>query len=160
MENINLIRKIAWSFHYTTGIQFEELLSEATLAYLEAEQEFDEVAKTKKSTYAYFRMKNRLINFCKDEQKVKFMPGADLREGGTEQTPFFEIMDSLPQNCQQLADIVLKSKVDFLAMPPKDARGMIVEELREHGWSWSKIWDSMRDMKQNLNSIPENSIHY
>ena len=35
MEDINLIRKIAWSFHHTTGHDWDDLFQEGALAYLE-----------------------------------------------------------------------------------------------------------------------------
>ena len=44
MEHINLIRKIAWSFSTSTGLEFEDLFQEAALAYCEALKTFKQEA--------------------------------------------------------------------------------------------------------------------
>ena len=41
MKHLNLIRKIAWSFHKTTGLDWDELFQEATLSYLKALKTYD-----------------------------------------------------------------------------------------------------------------------
>lgn len=66
MKDINLVRKMAWSFNKTTGIPFEELLSEATIGYLEAVQSHDPT-RGKLSTHAWTVMKCRLIDFTNKE---------------------------------------------------------------------------------------------
>lgn len=72
IENSDMLRRLAWSFHYTTGIEWEELFCEAALAYYEARADFDPNAGTKLSTYAYGRVKNHLIDFCKKEQQFQY----------------------------------------------------------------------------------------
>ena len=43
----NLIRKISWSFHYTTGVDYDELYAEASLAYCEAMNDWSPERGTK-----------------------------------------------------------------------------------------------------------------
>ncbi len=155
MKDINLIRKIAWSFHKSTGVDFEELMSEATLAYLEAEQDYNPETNNKKSVFVWIRMRNALINFCKNEQKQRIFNG-NPPQYGREDHYFFEIFDAFPENCKKIAEIVINSPIDLIAFP--NAKEMVVNELRKEGWAWSKIWDGMRDMKKQLNSIPENVV--
>ena len=47
LKNINLVRKIAHSFNNTTGIDFDELFSEALVSYYEALADY----KRKKENY-------------------------------------------------------------------------------------------------------------
>jgi hypothetical protein len=184
MENINLVRKIAWEFHYTTGVEYKELFSEAKTLYLEAEKRLDTTCKAKKSVFLWKCMRNGLINFCEREQKMQVMltkpktntnflnnlgcsylemtsmlPIFDnvLDTVNQVQQPevFFEFYEALPKNCQDLADIVLKNPTRYAMVNPKSARGLVVERLRAKGWAWSKIWDAMRDFKAVLRELPE-----
>jgi DNA-directed RNA polymerase specialized sigma subunit len=68
-KHINLVRKIAWSFYHSTGIEWNELFSEAALAYCEAINTYETSKNTKISSYLWYCMKNRLINFCKKEKR-------------------------------------------------------------------------------------------
>lgn len=161
MENLNLINKMAWSFHYTTGIDFEELKSEATLAYLEAKEKYQDAKNTKDTTFAWTYMRNRLINFCRNEQKVQYVGDyTTFINLKSSEITSFELLDSLPTSCKQIADMVLTSKIDYVGMPAKQARGLIVEQLREIGWSWPKIWKSMEQMKNAINAIPQSCVQY
>jgi len=67
-QHINLIRKIAWSFHHSTDIDWQELFSEASLAYCDALQSYNP-AKGKVTTHLWNCMKSRLISFMKEEEK-------------------------------------------------------------------------------------------
>lgn len=65
-----LSKAVAQSFHSTTGIDFDDLFQEACCAYLEAEQDpnFDPARGRKLTSYAYWRMQMRLINYCRQHQ--------------------------------------------------------------------------------------------
>lgn len=67
MENIGLIREIAWSFHKTTGIDWGDLFQEAALAYLEAYPKYDST-KGKVTTYMWHVMNSRLVDFIRKER--------------------------------------------------------------------------------------------
>lgn len=166
MENINLIRKIAWEFHYKTGIPYDELFAEATANYLEAQFTYGTPKKQKgrklghkacPSHYAWIHMHNRLINFCIQEKRLTYME-IEYMERITHPTHFFELYDSFPHDCQEVVNIVLQSRQEFARLMPKEARGLVVERLREIGWPWSRIWDSIREIKHILNETPENCI--
>ena len=159
MENINLVRKIAWEFHYKTGIPFKELLSEAITLYLESQLTRGKVKKGINNSpyYSWVCIRNGLINFCIKEQSLKYLE-IDYLQKGTNPIPFFELYDSFPAYCQEIIDIILKSRQEFACLMPKEARGLVVEKLRELGWSWSKIWDSIREIKQVLYETPQNCI--
>ena len=59
MNDINLIRKIAWSFEATTNVDFDELFCEAALGYLEAIKKYDPT-KGKLSAFIWRCMDNQL----------------------------------------------------------------------------------------------------
>ena len=173
MENINLIRKIAWSFFNKTGFDYEELFAEASLAYCKALESYDEDKNTKLTTYAYQLMKNRLKNFIKKEYNYigkktsmtesKFsnfdeedstledwsVPDNTMESG----IDFNFAMNKLSSDAKEVFEMIKGKPHEYLCKPSKNARGDIYRELREHGWSWSRIWDTFSEIKNCLNEI-------
>lgn len=182
MENINLVRKIAWDFHHRTNISFEELLSEATLAYLEAERTYDIKKERGRRNWHQTFIKNALINFCKKEQAYHLSldvftespeapnnvdsvgsghnRGLYLQQNKLKTNPtlFFELYDELSLGGQEITNMILKDKMKYITTPPKEARGLLVAKLRKQGWTWEKIWDSIREIKLVLKNTPENCL--
>lgn len=162
MKDLNLIRKIAWSFTKSTGQEFEELFAEASLAYVEAMQSYNP-KKAKLSTWAVKIMTNRLITFCmKQETYVSFpkffednIPGQDNIEG---EYSFREWLQDLPQDLQLICKAIFKAPEEFLAESSRASRGKLVKKLRTMGWSWPRIWNGIRNMKTTLNEKEEFSI--
>ncbi len=71
IENMEMIHRLAWSFHFTTGLDLDDLVGEASLAYCEALNTFDSTKDVKMTTYAYKRIQNRLIDFSRKEKQVQ-----------------------------------------------------------------------------------------
>jgi hypothetical protein len=70
-NHLNLIRKIAWSFHNSTRIDWQELFSEAALAYCEA-LEYYPREKKKTASVLWSFMKSRLIEYITKEREYYF----------------------------------------------------------------------------------------
>ena len=164
MENLNLIRKIAWSFHNTTGIDYEELFSEASLAYCEALRTHDP-EKSSLSTWAWTHMNLALTIFSKKE-KCAAIPfstfGEDISFGYTQMTDkFSEFLTDLPADCKYIANEILDNEYRYTGqspnmkrsktVQPKFARGKLYRTLRTRGWAWSKIWSGFKNMRAALN---------
>lgn len=156
IKDKNLILRLSWSFHHTTGVDLEELISESIVAYCEAQLKWDCNKGTKFSTWAYSCITNALIHFTKVETRYIF-PDTDAPFSRTiNQTHWFEFFDALPKECQEMASIILKEKNELAGLPPKLARGVLISILRKQGWAWSKIWERLRMMQQTLSNIPTN----
>jgi DNA-directed RNA polymerase specialized sigma subunit len=69
IENASLIRKLAWSFHKSTGVDYKELFSEACLAYYESLRSFNPMKGCKKTTHAWTVISNQLCDFVKREKQ-------------------------------------------------------------------------------------------
>lgn len=149
IKDINLIRKAAWSFHATTGLEFNELLGEATIAYYEAKATHNP-KKSKLTTWAYRHIQNHLKNFSK--RQIMYVQDAYIPERSVHQppTPFFEIAELFSDSGLAIVNRVLDNPHNYLSMSAKSARGTIVKELRQEGWSWSQIWNAMGDVKNVL----------
>lgn len=150
---INLVRKIAWSFNKTTGLPFEDLFSEASLHYAIALKKWDG-RSCKFSTYAYTLMKNGLIDYCTKQQDHS------VSDYMVEDCPYqlnfqdtVEFVDTISKNTESIKTIcflVFEAQEEFAGLSPKLTRGAIVERLRDLGWPWSKIWSSFKDVKEFL----------
>lgn len=147
VENINLIRKIAWSFAGTTGIDFEDLFSEATVSYYEALNDYDE-SKGKLSVWCWLRMRNNLINYIKQEKNETIFNTEENPPTYTQKPDlFFVLLDEFDSRANHIIDKILCNPHKYLANPPKLSRGVIRDELRNEGWKWKDIWDTFRSIK-------------
>ena len=155
MKDLNLIRKISWSFVKSTGEEFDELFSEAALGYMKAIRSYNS-EKAKLSTWAVKIMTNQLITFCAKEKTygdfLEFfendIPGQDNIEG---KYLFKEWIQNLSQDSQLICKTIFEAPDEILAESSKASRGKLVRKLRSLKWSWSRIWNGVRDIKIALN---------
>jgi DNA-directed RNA polymerase specialized sigma subunit len=148
VEDINLICKVARNFENTTGIEYQELFGEACLGYSEALRTYDSSKGTKLSTWAWRIMNNQLIDFSKYYSKL--VVDDSIHVDGLISPPiknFTDFYEKLSPECKELAKIIL-ANADKI--PPKKARGVVVQILRDYGWSWPMIWNSIRNLKLAL----------
>lgn len=154
MRDLNLIRSVAWSFHKSTGIEFEELFGEASLAYVEA-LETHEPEKAKLSTYATVIMQNHLKTFCDEEKrnqgKSSFSDDFFAGKENQEQDFFFqEWVSELPRDLQIVCKVIFEAPEELISTSAKATRGNLIRKLRTWGWSWPRIWTAIREMKLAL----------
>ncbi len=167
-----ILRNLSQSFTSTTGIPFEDTYAEANLEYCEALLAFDNTCGTQLSTYVYRRVKNRLINFCKEwyrqTGKGQFMSldiilaEADTDAEGPVSTRFQDCL--IAEEHEAIGDFIQdfvglgRGVVDAVLQTPevfegssKAMRGQVVKLLREEGWSWPTIWTGIGEVKLVLN---------
>ena len=149
MQDLNLIRKIAWSYTKTTGMEFEELFSVAALGYTKALNSFDS-SRSCFSTWVWINMSRELNDFLLKESKKDNIPNKESINPEQE-VSFKESIQSLSQEAQQICKMIFNSPAEYVSHAPKLSRGKIKDELREEGWSWSQIWKSFREIKSVLN---------
>lgn len=148
-EHIDLIRKLAWKFHNSTGIDWQELFSEATLGYCIALKSY-KADKGKFSTYLYSCVRNQLIAFVYKEQKNnKFFSVEDFEFPRT-QTVFFELYDSLSREAKMIANIILKSPHKYLSLSPSKARRKVEKDLIRRGWGSEVRQKGLEDLKETF----------
>ena len=158
-KDLNLIRKIAWSFHNTTGLEFQELFAQACLGYCEAINSFDRNKEAKKSTWAWVKMKRDLINFIKEEQKHRVPATAieDLPDdffGTCQQNhkAFQSIMDELPaKECRSIVKMILEKREEFEKL--RDPLLRLKSDLRENGWKHERINATLKSTKLILKNL-------
>lgn len=147
---LNLIRGIAWSFHHTSGIAWEDLFGEAILAYFEAMESFNP-DKSKESTWIWYCVRNHLINFCKKESRHNNIPRVDeLDWNRISYTPNYEFF--IHEDIKWIIRMVLRNQERYLDLGSRQMLGQIRRDLREkRKWKHQRIWDAMRNLKLELN---------
>ena len=145
MENLNLIRKIAWSFHSTTGLDWDDLFQEAALAYFEALNQYDP-SRGKITTFMWYTITNHLKNYLKKQQKWNgnIVSIDEVKNQSTVDNLLFE---SLSRDAGQIAKVVLSSPKTFTGMPTDIARRHVTRVMIRRGWSWRRVWCGIRDLK-------------
>ena len=161
---LNIVRKVVWSYVRSTGLDFDdfdELCSEAYLAYLEAAPSYDP-ARGKKSTFIWNVVRNHINNLLKakkeipvDKEAIDILIG-DRDELDPEQVvlaeeSWRELFESLSPDAKMICLLVLNHGEVYLNTDkPRQARGIIARELKARGWSENKIWATFREIKQTL----------
>lgn len=155
-EHLNIIRSLAWSFHRTTGLDFEELFNEACFHYCRACEHYKGNKGTKFTTYLYPVIRSRLIDFSKSE-----MDWLNARQGYADQEsqiPVYEYWNDLHSDIMEILDWIQAHDEELAGMAPKKARGMVKDHLREQGWAWPRIWNAFRNTKKTLSETEEGGI--
>jgi len=165
-RNLNLIRKIVWSYvRRNPGLEFDDLFSEACLSVLEKQHKFNP-NKGKESTFIWHLVDNHLKTLLSQEavrnETVHCMEEVETNdvEPGPEQQlaareRFTYLISSLSPEAQAVCSLTLKNQDIYLPTDkPKKCRGEIMRVLKEQGWSWSQIWGSFAELKQILSEEP------
>jgi RNA polymerase sigma factor (sigma-70 family) len=144
MENINLIRKLAWSFHYSTGVDWNDLFQEASLAYYNALETYNP-ERGKITTHAWYCITNHLKNYLKEQEdyKCKKYEGelSSLEDTILTQHPAetaSDFWESLTEDAKQIAEIVLSSSKKFVVLPPEDIDKKIENLAKRQLRDWPK----------------------
>lgn len=162
-EDLKMLYKIVWSYiRSCPGLEFNDLLSEACLAYLEAEKVFDP-EKGKKSTFMWNCVSNALNDIISKNtlQNSKEIYLEDFKFP-YEETPeqvliqeerFLTLTASLSNEAKMICNLVLNEPDVFLPIDkPRECRGEISRTLRTREWSWPKIWGAFRELKETFSS--------
>ena len=152
MNNINLIRKIVWSFHRTTNIEWDDLFQEAALAYLEAERTYNP-KKGKITTHAWYCITNRLKNYIKEQEEYKG------RKHGEELCSIEDVVltkhpaqiasdfwEALTEDAKDIANIVLSTPKKFVYSTTEQNKRRIWNVLTFRGWHKHRIKNGLQDI--------------
>ena len=168
-KDLNLIRKAVWSFlrrNSSLVLEFDDLFSEACIAYLEAIEQFDST-KGQKSTFIWRVIFNRLTNIFQKSQRINnyeisyevgqevyklIQPEDYIEDYIFAKQNFLEMINQLSEDARLVCNICIYPPAELkFTNVSKKFRGEIVRYLRaEKNWSWSRIWDSFREIKALL----------
>lgn len=168
MKDMKLIYSIAWKYYKKSNIDFDELFGEAQLAYSEALKAYDESNGAKFTTYAYTRIKNRLIDFCKQEtRKQSHLVSIDEHEIELQDILSESLMDIVkewPEDCQTIVNTVIEQfdYIDGGAAEYKQSKPIgsskkdrLMRQLKKQGWRSFKIQKNMNRVENFLKNHAE-----
>lgn len=164
MVEMDLIHSFAWRFHKNTGVNFDDLLGEAMLAYCEALEAYDASRGVKATTYACSWMRNHLIIFCEREHRIQsrltwigdwpeaLEPRLELQE----EDPLEERMKEWPDRCRTVARMVLENPERYLNRTPsikrtrtrRLLRTRLLNSLCPKGWTDEDLDQAIENLKQ------------
>ncbi len=154
MKHEGLIAKIAWSFARSTRMDFDDLFQEGCIALLEAEEKFDPDRGVRFSTFAYWAIKNHILNYINREKKKTLLPLDDEQlpadSGKKQEGEFLTRLESHLsadefEICQRLLDLPLET----ISAP----RGIVARSLRKEGWKHARIWRAFAETKKHLQEV-------
>lgn len=149
MENLNLIRKIAWIFHKRSGEDWDDLFQEAAYSYLKALQTHTP-EKGSITTYAWHVMSSDLDDYLFKLRYKYYGDGLVSYEEAfmyeTSDPEFF--WEDLTEDAHEIAKLVLKSYKKFACMAPYQAYARVRSMLRTRGWPEAKIERGIEDLEE------------
>jgi len=158
MEHINLLRKIAWSFHKTTKLDFNDLFQEAYLAYVYARQKYDPDKGVKETAFIWIHVSNQLKSYYQNEKNFTYPMDNAYRKDrkaydlltywkkpqSEDQNDFLE---SLSSDAYEVASLVLITPSKFLRLEKrKDIYDKITKIMKKRGWENNRIRNTINEL--------------
>jgi len=146
MENINLIRKIAWSFHLTTGLEWEDLFQEASLAYCEALDKYNP-ERGKLTTFMWYSISTHLKNYVKKNRKHSehLCPIDELTN--YESNSSNELFEKISEHGSQLLSILVATPEKYDTTLTPSIAMEIVTKMVKTGWKRSMVWSTLKELR-------------
>jgi len=148
-KDINLIRKLAWSFHKSTGLDWDELFSEACWLYLKAKDTYDP-KRGEFTKHAYMIVQSELIDYLRDhKRRNELFKSIDDIPGFNRVNPpsYLSFWESLSKDAQEMADIILSAPKLFVYAPAKESQSRAVRTMMRRGWSNKRALIALRDLQ-------------
>ena len=146
IENyLDLLRKIAWSFHITTGVEYDELFGEACLCYCETIKKYDR-SKGAVSTFVYQSTINWIKVFLRNYQQFSY-----IEELAYDPVPmvYYDFLDDYSDNVNQVLTLADLYNMQDRKNPSTNQR-LLKEELSEKGWDQKRISSALQETKHEL----------
>lgn len=133
-RNIGLVKKIALSFHQTTGLELQELISQGYLIYLESMNGWDP-KKGKFSTYMWYCLSSGFKNYLLQENKHKAIQ-VDCLRIPKEEPAYFNLLND---EAWEIARLILKEPDAYVALPKQTVMEKLKKILYNSGWKEERI---------------------
>lgn len=127
---------MAWSFHNSTGLEWDDLFQEAALAYFEALKMYDP-ARGQVTTFVWGWIEVRLKNYRNEELKHRATYGLEAAQNEcTNPAPYWQ---ALTKDAQEVAHVVLASPKAFVCLNRQEAEARVQNVFTNRGWPLKRI---------------------
>jgi RNA polymerase sigma factor (sigma-70 family) len=143
LENVNLIRKIAWELkkkqRSSTREPFEDLFQEGCIGYLKAVETYNP-EKGAFSTHVWFCVSSAIKDYLKSmERKNSLLEQMDELQVINHTAPESEFFETLPEESKQIAMRILDTPKTFVVRTKEECSQTLFSMFSECGWNESKI---------------------
>ena len=145
LKHLNLIKKIAYGFSKTSGIEFEDLFQQACLEWINAEPKWDK-SKSKITTYMWNTLTNSLINYVDKYNKYK-RPLEPLEKRKDEEVYYSSYTDRLSPGAQVIAEIIVIAPQNFVFLNRDEITTQIEKIMENKGWKPTKIKECICELE-------------
>ena len=157
-DYLTILHKIAWNFYNRNRalFEYEELFSEACLAYTKALPHYD-CTQAKLTTFITISAMNHLTSYSMNKLKQEHhlqtipIPDSDAREFTDRKSPdesimFQSQMKSMHQYARQVCEMIMNDPDQFAVMNT----GSLYAHLKTRGWKHAQITKSFEEIKTTL----------
>lgn len=159
MENYNLIRKIAWSFHQSTGLDWDDLVQEAYIAYIYAKEHYDPNKKISLATFVWIHMTNHLKTYYQKEKdfvrpldkayslEKKKIAALESWVPSYHPIDYDTFFDSFTDDMLEITNVILYTSAKFVKLDTNGACRRIRNIMLNRGWSEERITYNLDNIK-------------
>ncbi len=144
-----IICHLAWKWHLKTGMEYEELLAEGNLVFVQACQTHKYNAFT---TYLYTMLQWHYGNMVQTKMKtINYDFALDGSEEGNpeRQTIIHDRIDHLPEDAKDMVQAVLETPAELADMMIKHGKTKMTQKVLHQyfrevkGWTIYRIWSTL-----------------
>lgn len=145
VNNVNLLRKIVWSFAKHSKEPYDDLFQEGYIGYMWALETYNP-DKGAFSTHAWRCISQKIKDYLKmintKNKLLEVVEDFSLLEPAT---PDNDFLDSLPKESLEIVDMIMKGPKPFIIRTQQDAQDRLIYILvKNQGWSKNKVLFGMK----------------
>lgn len=155
---LNMLRKLAWSFASSTDIEFDDLFQEAALVWCKAENDkrYDS-RKAAFNTFAYLRILNNLKTMATKDKKYRsnkipidgnIQSIADTKVTPEQHLEWSDLLKTLSDDTRFVIKMIFESPEEFIELA--GSKGLLVELLGSKGVPKERASDVINEIKGML----------
>lgn len=148
MENLDLIKKVAWNFHEKfRHIELNEFIQEAAEGYCKGLKTYTP-EKGKITTHMWHCMYNQIYNYLKHEREWS-SPLCEISEASDVVAPNTDRLSNLPNEVKTAIEVIFANPALFDTLSPNEARRI----FRRMQYSEGRTLRDVRRIELTLRSI-------
>lgn len=156
-KHINQVNKMAWSFAKSTGVDFDDLKSEGTLALIRAIRRYDPDRELHLSTLVQIAVRNAMISYLSHSRKHTPTEAVDVtcrHSSGVQRYEFLDTLSKLGDEAKEVAKIIFEAPCEVLGIAadssPCTVRVAIKNFLFDMGFTRKEINHGINEIKNAL----------
>jgi len=149
-QSLPVIQERTASFARSYQIERSDLESLASEVFVRASKKWRRDSSF--PTFLNRCLTNSFHNYCQREARGVIRDPQDFRflmDGRVEATETMDMVSSLSTEARQVCGLALEETSPCLC--PREMKREIVRELRARKWTWKRIWNTFKEIREALN---------